>query len=270
MAGGVEAPGGGEVDGYVGDFAVGGGGGYVLRLSLPQEVHGHGGLFGRGWGVQAERDVVAEFTDGVGVGAAKDEGFVGDAGAPAQVGAEGGLFEPLDEVVQERVGALDGEGEDGVGEVDTPADEGGLGLGAVAAVAGAQALFVGAAAAGCVEVGVALAGPVDADGELQVRVRDLVGVGVGGEGFFSRASVGGGEQADEGGAGGEGEGVAVVEGGVFPEGHQRGGQAQQDAVHAAARVREGWAAVWVRAPVRSSKPVCTVPRWSTGASCAVA
>lgn len=229
----------------------------------------------RQWTVKAAAtvrtgEVVAEFPDGVGVRAVQDEGLVGDAGAPAQVGAEGGLFEPLDEVFQERVGALHGEGEDGVGEVDASADEGGLVLGAVVAGAGAQALFVGAAAAGGVVVGVAYAGPVDADGELQVGVGAFPGVRVGCEGFFALEPVRGGEQADEGGAGGEGEGVAVVEGGVFAEGHQRGGQAQQDAVHAAACVGEGWAAVWVRASVRSSKLACAVPRWSTGASCAVA
>lgn len=207
-----------------------------------------------------------EFGDGVGGVGVEDEGFVGQAGAAAEEQAEAGLFQGFGDVADEGVGALDGDGEDGAGEVVAVGDECGLGAFSAGAFAGVDALFAWVAAAHGVVVAVGGAGLVDADGEGEVAVAGCGGstgclqVGVGGEGVFAGAALGCGEHADELGAGGEGAGVAVVEDAAFTGGLERACQAQDEPGHGwCAGVRAAVASV-AQAAARSSKDVWWVPR----------
>lgn len=194
---------------------------------FPDDVDLDALLAGPGWAGEAEGGVGEEFGDRVGDEAGQDEWFVGDAGAAAEEGGPGGGFEGVGDAGDERVGALDGDGEHGVGEVVAPGLEGGLFGGAVAAVGGVEELAVSSSGAsdGLV-VGVVGTGAVDADGERQIVVAGVSGqVGVGVEGLVAWSALGGGEHADEGGAGGVGGGVAVLERGVVAVGLQGAGQA---------------------------------------------
>lgn len=106
----------------------------------------------------------------------EDEGFVGQAGAAAEEQSEAGALECFGDVVGERGGSLDGDGEDGTGEVVALGHQGGLGLAAAFSVAGEDAFFAGVAAADGVVVAVEGAGLVDADGDGEVAVAGGGGV----------------------------------------------------------------------------------------------
>lgn len=87
-------------------------------------------------------------------------------------------------------------------------------------------------------------------------------MGVGVEGVFAGAALGGGEHADELRAGGEGAGVAVVEDAAFAGGLEQAGQAQDEPAH-------GWptrvvVAAVAQAAARSSKEMWWVPRGLMG------